>query len=258
MRRHFLSILSIACLTIATSSYGQRMPIYSLFIHEPYLYNPAEVASDEFTSITGSHRQQWRGIEGAPIVSTLLFQTPFDYKKGAIGATVRNFERGLLSTIEALGTYGYTIYFTKTTTVHFGLSGGVTSTTLNIPADDAMNDPALLNALDYRMEPIANFGFKIRSKSGLNFGASLPTLFRPGFVGESHFDNISFSPFDNVTVMTYFRKKLEKKIVTRKRRGAYGRVAKKNEYAPLELYAIYNYGRFSDQRIELLAKLSIG
>ncbi|MBL3657310.1 PorP/SprF family type IX secretion system membrane protein [Fulvivirga sediminis] len=253
MSKYFFILL----LFLAWKVNAQLAPVYNHFYNNPYLINPAEVGMSGYMSFDFNHRQQWRGIEGAPVVSTFTFQTPFSYKKASVGVTIRNFERGLLNTNDLLFTYSYRAYLTKITTLNFGISAGLTSNTIDLNAIDDPDDPVLVDYTSNNMQPIANAGFKLTSKSGLNIGISLPRLFSPTYLNPESFTSYEFSPFDEVQFVTYFKKPLEKKIVTRK----YGRMKRRVEiedpYAPLQLYFLYKYSKVQDQRIEVLATLNL-
>jgi len=254
---NFFYILSILIVVSTINLTAQDIPVYNHFYTNPYLLNPAETASDEFLSFTANHRQQWRGVEGAPIVSTFTFQTPFDYKKWALGVNIRNFTRGLITTNDLMVTYAYTVYLTKETTFHFGLSGGLTSNSLNLDDIEDLDDPVLAEFQNDNIQPAANFGMKLKSPSGLNLGIALPRLFKPKYINQQDFESYDFSPFDQVVVMGYFKRPLDKKIVTRRRGGMLRRVEIEDAYAPLQLYALYKYSAITESRVEFLATLHL-
>ena len=106
-KRFFYLILLTTVNSI--SSIEQQNPVYNHYFDNTFLLNPSEVASSGFMNVTANQRMQWFGIEGAPMVSTLTFQTPFDYKKYALGGHIRSFKRGAITTNDLLATYGYTI-----------------------------------------------------------------------------------------------------------------------------------------------------
>ena len=232
--------------------------VYNHFYDNPYVFNPAEVGTSGYTSVSLNHRSQWTGIEGAPKISTLTFQTPFSYKRAAIGAYINTFDRGLFTTTDAWGTFGYTSYLTKTTTMHFGISAGITSTSLDLNEIDDPNDPILGDFLNNNMQVIGNVGFKLQAGSGLNFGISLPQLLQKNLLNSQDFSSYRFSPLDEVNIMLYYRKRFDKKIVNKKRRGVRGRVSVEDYYAPLQLYLFYKYSGLVDDRIEFLATLNLG
>ena len=244
------------CLSVLTGR-AQEIPVYNHFYNTPYLLNPAEAGIYPYTHFSLNHRQQWRGVEGAPVVSTLTFESPFDYKKWALGATIRNFNRGLLSTTDFLATYAYTVYLNSQTTLHFGLSAGLTNNSIDMSQVSDLSDPAISGFLDNNMQPISNFGIKLGTPSGFNLGVSLPRLFKPQYTNAANFELDNFSPIDEVIVMAYYKRYMESRIVTR-RRGRYKRRVKiEDTYAPLQFYMLYHYSQIAGQRIEATATLNL-
>lgn len=235
---------------------AQNYPVYNSFYITPYLYNPAEAAT-EYTSIYANHRQQWLGIEGAPSVTTLLFTTLLDGSRAGIGGKLSSYQRGLLRTTDISLSYTYGVPLSEKSMLFFGLSGGAISSRIDLTKVTDPNDPAIAGYLANNILPAANFGMLFRSQSGLNFGVTLPQLFAPGFNATEHFADINFSPIDNVMVMAYYKKKLDSKIVNRRRRGVRTRAKLDDVYAPLEFYATYKYAAAGNSQFEVLAKLSL-
>ena len=238
------------------SSKAQELPVYNHFYITPYLYNPAEAAASPFRNVSLNQRFQWRGVEGAPMVSTLTFESPFDYKKYGLSATLRNFSRGLLTTTDFLATYSYAINLTKSAKVRFGISGGVTSNSIDFSQIQDLSDPAINNFLDNNVQPISNVGLKLETTSGINLGVSLPRLFKLQYANTQNFEALELSPFNEFTIMAYYKKPIDYKLVTR-RTGRFKRTVKLEDvYAPLQFYALYQYSQFDGQRIELLSTIN--
>jgi type IX secretion system PorP/SprF family membrane protein len=237
---------------------AQNYPVYNSFMVNPYLYNPAEVASDYFY-VFFNHRQQWTGIDGAPTLSTVNFSTLLNETFTGIGAKASNFSRGVLRTTDVQLTYAHGIGLGDDNVLFFGLSGGAITNSIDFtrldPAD--LDDPALTGYLANNIQPAASFGMLFRSTSGLNVGISLPQLFAPVFNSPSHFSSTAFSPFDNAYAMVYYRKKTEGKVVSRRHKGVRRRVKTSGGYAPLELYAIYKYSAFGTNQFEVSTKLNM-
>lgn len=257
MDKFFIYLTTIIFSFLIFGLYAQESPVYNHYYNNAFLYNPAEAGSNGYTNTTLNYRQQWYGIEGAPTVSTLTFETPFDLKQWAIGLNFRNFERGLLTTTHFSATYAYSSHLSKTTTLHFGISAGVVNNSINIDKIDDTTDPILNNFMDNNMQLTGRVGIKLSSESGFNLGVSLPTIFQPTILNDQNFNNYEFSPFNELLFMGYFKKKLDKKTVVRKVKGVKRRVKVDDAYAPLQFYAIYNYAKYVDQRIELLTKLDL-
>lgn len=254
MRNFFYVLVLVQCL-IYSSTDAQNYAVYNSYYINPYLYNPAEAAT-EFTYVFVNHRQQWMTVEGAPVLTTININTMFNESRGAIGAKASSFKRGLLTTTDVTLTYAYGIPLNQKSTVFFGLSGGAISNTIDVTDIDP-SDPAIANYLANNWQPAANFGFMIRSATGLNFGVALPQLFSSKFNSTGAFENTSPSPVDNVIVSTYFRRKVEGKIVSRNRKGVRAKVKTKESYAPLEFYALYKYSKIGTSQFEVLGKLNL-
>lgn len=240
------------------SVFAQNYPVYNSFYVNPYLYNPAEAATD-FSYVYVHHRQQWMGIEGAPVLSTISFNTMLNESRAGIGARISSYKRGILTTNDITASYAYGIPVSQKNTLTFGLSAGMISNALDmnkIDPDD-LNDPVLANYLSNNLQPVANFGMLFRTSTGLNLGIALPQLFTPKFSSESSFSSTAVSPFDNIFVTAYYKRKVEGKIVSRKKGGMRSRVKTKESVAPLEMYLNYKYAAAGNSQFEVLAKLNV-
>jgi type IX secretion system PorP/SprF family membrane protein len=254
--RYFFYLFSNVLLWCGLSASAQNYPVYNSFYVNPFLYNPAEAAT-EFTYVYVTHRQQWMGIEGAPVLSTVSFNTLLDETRAGIGAKVTNYKRGLLTTTDFTATYAYGIPISQKNWFFFGLSGGLISNTIDMAKVSDPDDPAIANYLANNMQPIANFGMLVRTASGLNFGVVLPQLFTPAFNSESSFSNTAVSPVDNIFVTAYYKRKVEGKIVSRRKGGMRSKVKTQESTAPLEFYVNYKYAATGTNQFEVLGKFNL-
>ncbi len=236
--------------------HAQNYAVYNSFYVNPYLYNPAEAATD-FSYVYLTHRQQWTGVEGAPVLSSLSFNTLLNETRSGIGGKVSSYKRGILNTTDITLSYAYGVPLSKKNWLFFGLSGGIISNAIDLTKVTDPDDPALVNYLSNNIQPVANFGMLFRSASGLNFGISLPQLFSPAFNGTSNFGSTGVSPFDNIFVSAYYRRKVEGKIVSRTKGGMRSRVKTKEANAPLEFYLNYKYSAAGNSQLEILAKVNL-
>jgi type IX secretion system PorP/SprF family membrane protein len=177
--------------------------------------------------------------------------------RAGIGAKVTNYKRGLLTTTDFTATYAYGIPISQKNWLFFGLSGGLISNTIDMAKVSDPDDPAIANYLANNMQPIANFGMLVRTASGLNFGVVLPQLFTPGFNSESSFSNTAVSPIDNIFVTAYYKRKVEGKIVSRRKGGMRSKVKTKESTAPLEFYVNYKYAAAGNNQFEVLGKFNL-
>ena len=62
-------------------SFSQQLPLYSQYLYNKFLINPAHAGSDGYTSYNITAREQWIGYSGAPRTYSLSYQTRI-LKKG--------------------------------------------------------------------------------------------------------------------------------------------------------------------------------
>jgi type IX secretion system PorP/SprF family membrane protein len=74
-------IIFLACITVSLVGtchvYAQEDPLYSQYMFNGTMINPAYPTMDEATSMTAVLRNQWVGLEGAPKTGSFTFSTPF-------------------------------------------------------------------------------------------------------------------------------------------------------------------------------------
>ena len=57
--------------------YSQQLPIYSQYMYNKFMLNPAVAGADGYSSVNINTRQQWAGLEGAPKLNSVSFQSRF-------------------------------------------------------------------------------------------------------------------------------------------------------------------------------------
>jgi type IX secretion system PorP/SprF family membrane protein len=251
--RSLFKVLPVCSLAfVCFSAQAQNYPVYNSYYINPYLYNPAEAAT-EFTYIFVNHRQQWVGIEGSPRLTTANFNTLLNESRAGIGVKLSSYSRGILTSSDISLSYAYGLLLSQKSTLFFGLSGGVITNTID---DEGIDDPAVQKYLANNIQPTANFGILFRSASGLNLGVTLPQLFTPKFNSTASFESTAVSPIDNIIGTLYYRKKVEGKIVSKRRKGVRAKVKTKEAYAPLEFYVMYKYAKAGNSQLEVMTKLN--
>src|SRR4030066_64637 len=68
-------LISILLIFIAFPGRGQQMPLYSQYMMNGYLINPAIAGSDGYTSFNLTAREQWLGFQNAPQTRSFSGQT---------------------------------------------------------------------------------------------------------------------------------------------------------------------------------------
>jgi len=77
-------------LLIAGQLSGQQLPLYSQYLYNKFLINPAVAGSDGYTSISLTAREQWVGYSGAPRTFSFSIQTRMLKKSYSLKQTFFN------------------------------------------------------------------------------------------------------------------------------------------------------------------------
>ena len=188
----------IFLVTIGQTSFGQQLPLYSQYIYNKFLLNPAVAGSDGYTSLNLTARKQWVGLSGSPQTFSFSGQTRF-LKRGHIiklknnnktifrpqndarvglGASVFNYQSGLIQRSGFQFAYAYHLWLQKMTQLSFGLSFSGTYFKINeneLSLED-QNDPLLNDNLRRGIFiPDATFGVYLLNRQ-YNLGFSVNQL----------------------------------------------------------------------------------
>ena len=184
MKRKLLIALTVFCM-ISSASFAQQRPHYTQYVLNNYIINPAVAGIENYVDAKISHRQQWVGLQDAPLTTYITIHGPIrksdyeretpttfhaagenprgraywqDYSKAephqGIGMTIINDRTGPLNRFAVYGTYAYHLGISARTTLSGGISAGVQNMTLNasklqfdIPVDPAVAGSGYLNRL---------------------------------------------------------------------------------------------------------------
>lgn len=172
-------ILFALLLILPAALTAQQKPIYTQYVLNNYIINPAITGIENYTDVKISHRQQWTGIDGAPVTTYLSIQGPIgkkDYRTNAtsfdipgenprghsfveqytaaephhgLGGIVLSDKTGYINRWGIYGTYAYHKGLTTKTTLAAGFLAGITSVSVDATkvqlADPNTVDPAIYN-----------------------------------------------------------------------------------------------------------------
>ena len=174
MKKHGLIVLNIFFCLYAS---GQAKPSYTQYVLNNYILNPAVTGIENYVDVKFSSRNQWTGIDGAPVTnyfsihgplgksdlrtSATSFQVPGENPRGkqyweeytapnphhGVGLVVQNDKAGYLNRWALYGSYAYHKPLTVKTTLSAGFNAGVSSVNLDRSkinfGDLDPNDPAI-------------------------------------------------------------------------------------------------------------------
>lgn len=123
-RIKFLSALLVFMFAIHVSN-AQQTPQYTQYIYNTMSINPAYAGSFQGIDIVGSYRDQWQGIDGAPVTQYLGIHGPLRNEKVGIGLNLVNDKLGPAKQFYADGNVSYTIQTSAMTKLAFGAKLGI-------------------------------------------------------------------------------------------------------------------------------------
>jgi len=169
-------IVLMFCL-IQLTSLAQQDPMYTHYMFNTLVVNPAYAGSRDALTLTAIHRSQWVGFKEAPITQTFTAHTPLRNEHIGIGLSVSNDKIGPTNNTSVFVDYAYKIGLTEKSQLALGLSVGATifQVDLNSRQLDVQNDPAFLNNIKNQVTP--NFGFgAYYTRERFYAGISVPNL----------------------------------------------------------------------------------
>jgi len=84
--------------------------MFTKYMFNSLSFNPAYAGSKEFLSVVALYRNQWNGMEGAPVTQTVSVHTPFKERIG-LGLNITNDRVGVSGSTQANLSYAYRIPF---------------------------------------------------------------------------------------------------------------------------------------------------
>lgn len=173
MKKKITYILFILVTTL-TNSFSQYFPIFSQYISNGLVINPAYTGSREVLSLNFMYRNQMTGFEGAPVYETFTVHAPLKNPRVGVGFMAFNEKAGPTRNTQAYATYAYRIRFVKGR-LSLGLKAGINYGDYNwknVYTNDS-NDPAFSNKNNTFILPNIGAGIYYYSKKFFT-GISVP------------------------------------------------------------------------------------
>lgn len=173
--------------------FSQQDAQYTQYMYNTISVNPAYAGSRDNFSITGLYRNQWVGIDGAPVTQTIAFNTPIGYtNKVGLGVSIINDEIGPTQETNFDIDFSYTIHTSEEGQLAFGLKAGGHLLDVNF---DVLNQyttsDALLNFdVENKFSPNVGIGMYYHTEK-FYLGLSAPNLLETQHFSDS-FDGGDF------------------------------------------------------------------
>lgn len=175
----FLALLNLTALP-------QQKPQYTQYIFNNYLLNPAISGIENYIDVKAGYRNQWTGLEGAPVTSYFSIHAPIGKRDLSASPTsfggqennplsrsyVPNYQAssphhgiGLFGVFDQAGpinwmdvnaTYAYHLGISARTNLSFGIAAGISSVTIDrskLIFNDERSDPVLTDNIRQQLKP---------------------------------------------------------------------------------------------------------
>lgn len=171
-------VLSLGSLTI----YAQQSPIYTHYMNNTLMVNPAYAGSRDALSVTALYRSQWVGYSGAPTTQTLTMHSPLRNEHIGLGLSVMNDKIGPCNNTSVFFDYAFIMRLTEKSKLALGLSAGINIYQANLSSLllDQQNDPVFEDDIENKVTP--NFGLGVYySRERFYAGISSPYILQNSY-----------------------------------------------------------------------------
>ncbi|HBS86014.1 MAG: hypothetical protein A2W91_08345 [Bacteroidetes bacterium GWF2_38_335] len=161
---------------------AQQAPMYTHYMYNTLVVNPAYAGSRDALTVTALHRSQWIGFDGAPLTQTLTIHSPVKNEHIGLGLSVMNDVIGPVKSTSIFADFSYRVKLTEKSKLAFGLSAGANIFQANLSSLEIneISDPVFLN--DIKNQTTPNFGFGVYySRDRFYAGLSAPNLMQNSF-----------------------------------------------------------------------------
>ena len=117
--------LFIGFLLVGISSLAQQDPLYSQYLMNPFIINPAYAGYTTDLNASVMYRKQWAGFEGSPVTLNANAHMALDKNRMGAGLLVLQDQVGADKNTEVTFAYAYHLALSTRLKLSFGLQGGV-------------------------------------------------------------------------------------------------------------------------------------
>lgn len=138
---------------------AQQEPLYSLYMYDKMLINPAFTGSSNWAVGTIKYRNQFTGFKSNPNTQTLNFHTPIQTKHVGVGFKIISDKIAIVNTMNTAVDFSYHMNFARGK-LSFGLEAGVISrkTDFQKVITSSLGDVALTDLNKKTISPDAAWG----------------------------------------------------------------------------------------------------
>ena len=178
--------LTLVFVLLESFAYSQQDSQFTQYMYNTINVNPAYAGSRRVMSVFGLHRNQWVGLDGAPVTNSFSLHSPIGNTNLALGLSIINDKIGPSNENSISIATSYTIKTSENYKLSFGINGTINQ--LNIDYNKLRtydtSDALLQKQEDNKFLP--NIGAGLYFHSDKNYiGISVPNLLET-----KHYDDI--------------------------------------------------------------------
>jgi type IX secretion system PorP/SprF family membrane protein len=173
----FLILVSLQCL-------AQQDPIFTQYMYNGQVINPAYAGIWEKAGFTALVREQWAGINQAPLTESISLHSPLNSESVGIGLNIINDTYGREKRLSISADYAYEVYLTPWRRLRLGVKFGFTNYK-NPLSDyqlypDGEYDPVFAQDIDLKFLPNVGVGAFLY-EDNYYIGLSIPKMVENNF-----------------------------------------------------------------------------
>jgi len=171
-------------LLVWLQSAAQQDPIFTQYMYNGQVINPAYAGIWEKAGFTTLVREQWAGINRAPLTEAISIHSPLGNESVGVGLNVINDTYGREQRLSILADYAYEVNLTPWRRLRFGLKFGFTNYKNPLSEyqlyPDGEFDPAFAQDIDLKFLPNFGVGFFLY-QDNYYVGLAIPKLVENDF-----------------------------------------------------------------------------
>lgn len=171
-------LVLLSAIFSSQNAIAQQDPLYSQYISNPFVINPAYAGLTNNLSFSLNYRNQWAGFEGSP--KTINFNGHISLRNNQMGAglMVVSDQIGNSKITEVFGSYSYRINLTDDKILSFGLQAGMANYQIdNSKVNPFHKDDDLFLGNFSETKPSFGFGAILKNDKFM-VGLSVPRMLR--------------------------------------------------------------------------------
>lgn len=139
---------------------AQQDPMYTHYMDNTLIVNPAYAGSRDALTVTALYRSQWVDFKGAPVNQTITMHAPLQNQHIGLGLAISNDKIGPINNSSIVGDFAYRMNLSKKSTLALGLSAGINIFQANLSALqlNQQSDPTFQNNINNHITPNIGFG----------------------------------------------------------------------------------------------------